>query len=131
MSEDQPTIQRRLQPSFIVVSTDDDLIARMRTQAGDWKVTVTPVIDEVGEWHQILLYRFILFDLDHSGEEVAAQVERLRMQHMVNTPAFGVGGTQEQRDAARKAGCDRFFDRDGAAAEVAALQESLGWGNKA
>lgn len=131
MSEDQPTIQRRLQPSFIVVSNDADFTARMQAAAGDWKVTVVPVIDDVGEWHQILLYRFILFDLDHNGEDAAAQVERLRTQHMVNVPAFGVGGTQEQRDEARKAGCDRFFDREEAEAEVAELQESLGWGKKA
>jgi hypothetical protein len=131
MSEDQPTIQRRLQPSFIVVSTDDDLIERMHAAAGEWKVTVVPVIDEVGDWSQILLYRFIFFDLDHNGEEAAQQVERLRMQHMVNVPAFGVGGTQEQRDEARKAGCDRFFDRADAEPELAALQESLGWGKKA
>jgi hypothetical protein len=131
MSDDQPTIQRRLQPSFILVSTDDELTRQLTAAAGDWKVTVVPVVDEVGEWHQILLYRFIFFDLDHSGEDTAAQVERLRTQHLVNIPAFGLGGTQQQRDEARKAGCDRFFDRDEAEAELAALQESLGWGKKA
>jgi hypothetical protein len=128
MSGEGPTIARRLQPGFIVVSTDDDLVARLREAAGeDWQVLAVATIEDAGDWGDILLYRFILMDLDHGPADPADEVRHIRQELMVNTPVFGLGGDDDLQGRTRKEGGDRFFGRDQALDHLPDLLEAFGW----
>ncbi|HKJ71879.1 MAG TPA: hypothetical protein VKA55_09030 [Gammaproteobacteria bacterium] len=126
-----PTISRRLQPGFIIVTTDDALVRELREVAGeDWEVAPVGAIEDAGDWNEILLYRFILLDLDSCVGDPAEQVRSLRQESMVNTPVFGVGGTREDQDRVRPQGADRFFGRDEIADKLPEFLAALGWGGK-
>ena len=127
----EPTISRRLQPGFIIVTTDEALVRELREVAGDdWEVAPVAAIEDAGEWNEILLYRFILLDLDHCAGDPAEQVRSLRQESMVNTPVFGIGGTKEDQNRVRPQGADRFFDRDEIGDKLPEFLAALGWGGK-
>jgi len=129
MSQEGPTISRRMQPGFILITTDDRLGGELQAAAGEnWQVAVFPAIEDAGEWNEILLYRFILMDLDEAAGDPVAQVERIRVEYMINTPIFCFGGSKEVRDQARLKGGDRFFDRDEIVGKLPEFMEALGWG---
>lgn len=127
----EPTISRRLQPGFIIVTTDEALVRELQEVAGDdWEVLPVAAIEDAGEWNEILLYRFILLDLDNCAGDPAEQVRSLRQESMVNTPVFGVGGTKEDQNRVRPQGADRFFDRDEISDKLPEFLAALGWGGK-
>ena len=129
---DGPTINRRLQPGFIIVTTDEALVRELQEVAGDdWEVLPVAAIEDAGEWNEILLYRFILLDLDSCAGDPAEQVRSLRQESMVNTPVFGIGGTKEDENRVRPQGADRFFARDEIADKLPEFLAALGWGGKA
>ncbi|MEF8792796.1 hypothetical protein [Thiohalorhabdus sp.] len=126
---DGPTINRRLQPGFIIVTTDESLVRELQGVAGDdWEVLAVAAIEDAGEWNEILLYRFILLDLDSCAGDPAEQVRSLRQESMVNTPVIGVGGTKEEANRVRPQGADRFFARDEIADTLPDFLAALGWG---
>ena len=126
-----PTISRRLQPGFIIATTDETLVRELKEVAGDdWEVAPVAAIEDAGDWNEILLYRFILLDLDSCAGDPAEQVRSLRQESMVNTPVFGIGGTKEEQDRVRPQGADRFFARDEIADKLPEFLAALGWGGK-
>ncbi len=109
-----PTIADRLRRRFILLTTDPDMIARLRqAMPADWEMTVTRDLDEIGDWHDILLYRFILMDLDEAQAfEPQEIVQRLRMEYQLNIAVFCFGGDPALRETLRMLRADRFFDRE-------------------
>ncbi|MFP4561630.1 MAG: hypothetical protein ACLFRB_04830 [Thiohalorhabdus sp.] len=124
----QPTISRRLQPGFIIVTTDDAIARELKEAAGeDWQVEVVPAIEDAGEWNEILLYRFILLDLEQGAGDPVEQLQRIRREYMINTPVLAFGGDKATWDRVRPEGADRLFERSEITAKLPEFMEALGW----
>lgn len=94
-----------------------------------WEMVAKNDLDAVGDWNEILLYRFLLLDLDETDAFDPLDVIRtLRMEHMINIPVFCFGGDADIRDEMRLMRADRFYDRDQLIAALPAFFEQFGWG---
>lgn len=110
----EPTIARRLQRRYLVLTCDTALIEALRglTPQG-WDMAVATDVAAVGEWHELLLYRFLLLDLDETDAYEPLDVIRtLRREYQINIPVFCVGGDDDIREEMRLSRADRFFDRE-------------------
>jgi hypothetical protein len=116
-----PTVGDRLKKRLIVLS-DDAGLARELAQLlpSGWDIST-----QLGEFHEVLLHRFVIVDLG-SPDGVAA-VRRIRSEMNLNVPVFCVGGDAAARDAARLARADRFFDRGELGTVLPQFCESFGW----
>lgn len=126
----EPTIERRLQRKFILMSADQDLVARLRQAAGpDWEVAVVTDLEQIGDWNDILLYRFLLLDLDEvDAFDPLDVIGLLRREYMLNIAVFCFGGEQDLIDEMRMARADRFFAREEIAERLPQFLEQYGWG---
>lgn len=69
-------------------------------------------LSDLGGFQDVLMYRFLMLDLDESALFDPLDVLReLRMELMLNVPVFCFGGASDVRDEARLARADRFFER--------------------
>lgn len=126
----EPTIAARLQRKYIVMSGDQRMIAelRARTPSG-WELTEATALDELGEFHEILLHRFLLLDLDETTLFDPIDIVReIRTELLLNIPIFCFGGTAQLRDEARLNRADRFFERDEIIDKMLIYCEQYGWG---
>ncbi len=125
----RPTIEKRLQRRFIVMSADAGMIEALRARVpADWEMVVTTDLDQLGDWSEILLYRFLLLDLDEIDVFDPLDVIRaIRTEHMVQIAVFCFGGDSELRDEMRLARADRFFDRGEMAAVLPQFLSQYSW----
>jgi hypothetical protein len=109
-----PTIADRLKRRFILLTADADMVARLRQAlSAGWEMMVVRDLDEIGGWHDILLYRFVLMDLDEAEAfDPKAIMQRLRMEYQLNIAVFCFGGNPGLRETLRLMRADRFFERD-------------------
>ena len=128
----QPTIARRLERKFILMTTDEAIRAAIAAQVpSGWEMVSVTDLDEIGAWSEILLYRFLLLDLDEVDAFDPLDVIRaLRMEHQINIAVFCFGGDRDIRDEMRLNRADRFYERDQIAAMVPQFLEQYGWGGK-
>ncbi len=125
----EPTVARRLQRKFILMTSD----AEMRAQLGalvpdDWEMVVVRELDEIGDWADILLYRFLLLDLDDQQIGDPVQIMRdLRVQYMLQIAVFCFGGTRNARDEMRLNRADRFFERAEIGQHLAQFLQQFAW----
>lgn len=126
----EPTVERRLQRKFVLMSVDQELIARLRERAGaEWEVVVITDLEELGDWNDILLYRFLLLDLDEADAfDPLDVISLLRREYMLNIAVFCFGGEQDLVDEMRMARADRFFARDEIVERLPQFLEQYGWG---
>lgn len=126
----EPTIEQRLQRRFIVMTTDPAMETALRAQVPQgWEMVRITDLEELGDWHDILLYRFLLLDLDEIGAFDPLDVIRmLRMQHMINIPVFCYGGDEDLKDEMRLSRADRFFERAEIIAVLPRFFEQYRWG---
>lgn len=126
----EPTIEQRLQRRFIAMTTDRAMEATLRAQVPQgWEMVCVTDLEELGNWHDILLYRFLLLDLDEIDAFDPLDVIRtLRMQHMINIPVFCFGGDEDLKDEMRLSRADRFFDRAEIVAMLPQFFEQYRWG---
>lgn len=126
----QPTIKRRLERNFIVMTRDEALLAALRAQlTPEWELV--PVLDlaALGEWNDILLYRFLLLDLDETDAFDPIDVIRaIRMEYMLQIAVFCFGGDRDVRDEMRLARADRFYERSQIAQMLPEFLRQYGWG---
>lgn len=124
-----PTIEQRLRRRFIVMSRDEALVEALRAAApAGWEVVVTTDLDALGPWNELLLYRFLLLDLDEVDAFDPLDVIRaLRMEHMLNLAVLCFGGDQDIRDEMRMLRADRFFERDEIVRVVPEFFRQYGW----
>lgn len=78
----------------------------------EWSCTVATDLTEVGEWNDILLYRFLVLDAEDSSFDPAEIVRALRTEFMLQIAVFVFGGSADLRDELRLARADRFYERD-------------------
>lgn len=125
----QPTIAERLRRRFILLSTDAGMEQTLRARLSPgWEMVVVRDLDEVGDWNDILLYRFILLDLDETQAfDPQEVVRRLRMEHLLNIAVLCFGGDRALRDTMRLLRADRFFEREEIVQRLPEFLESYGW----
>jgi DNA-binding response OmpR family regulator len=126
----KPTIERRLERKFILMTADAEMRAALQARVpSGWEMVVATDLDDIGDWAEILLYRFLLLDLDEVDAFDPLDVIRaLRMQHQVNIAVFCFGGDQDIRDEMRLNRADRFYEREQIAAMLPQFLEQYGWG---
>ena len=125
-----PTIEARMQRKFIVMSTDQALLdTLLAALPEDWQLVETLDLDELGEFQDILLHRFMLLDLDDCAAFDSLDViRRVRMEYMLNVPIFCFGGAPDVRDEARLSRADRFFDRNEIVEKMLLFCHQYRWG---
>ncbi|MHB8253664.1 MAG: hypothetical protein ACYDEV_08185 [Acidiferrobacter sp.] len=109
-----PTIAARLARRFLVMTTDEGVREALKAQVpADWEMVSITSLDDVGAWNEILLYRFLLIDLD---EVVAFDpidvIRTLRMEYLLQIAVFCFGGDSDTQDEMRISRADRFYVRD-------------------
>lgn len=126
-----PTVEARRQRKFIVMSTDESVMERLRDNLPEgWEMVHALDLDELGGFEEILLYRFILLDLDAAEAFDPLEVIRqVRMELMLNVPIFCFGGEPDVRDEARLNRADRFFDRDEMVEKMKLYCQQYRWGD--
>lgn len=109
----EPTVEGRLARRFIVMSGDPAFPEALRRELPPgWQMAPVRSLDEVGEFQDVLLCRFILLDLDQApGFDPVEVIRQVRMDMQLNIAIFCFGGDAATRDAARLARADRFFER--------------------
>lgn len=110
----EPTIERRLEKRIILMARDDGIRERMRAQLpADWQLYPVTDLEDLGPWNEVLLYRFLLLDLDEiEAFDPLDVIRTLRMEYQINIPVFCFGGDQDIQDEMRLSRADRFFGRD-------------------
>ncbi|MEB8534802.1 hypothetical protein [Acidithiobacillus ferriphilus] len=124
-----PSISDRMRKRFILMASDPELRAVVATTTPEgWEMTEATDLDDLGDWQEVLLHRFMLLNLD--DPEIADPIElidTLRREYQLNIAVFCLGGSQERRDAARSARADRFFDRDVGLQRLPEFFAQFGW----
>ncbi len=125
-----PTIADRLKRKYVVMTTDQEMIDRLRAAAPEeWTQVVCTDLEQLGDWNEVLLNRFLLLDLDEWEAFDPIDVIRiLRMQYQINTPVFCFGGDEDIQDEMRLARADRFFDREEMIARLPEFIRQCDWG---
>lgn len=126
----RPTIARRLERKFIVVSRDEAILAALRAQVPNgWELVATTDLDDLGDWAELLLYRFILLDLDEVDAFDPIDIIRaIRTEYMLQLAVFCFGGDAAMRDEMRRGRADRFYDRDRIVEMLPQFLAQYGWG---
>lgn len=108
-----PTIESRLQRKFIVMTQDEALLSDLHAGLpAEWLMVETHDLGVIGEFQDVLQYRFILLDLDeYDAFDPLDMIRAVRMELMLNVPIFCFGGESDVRDEARLSRADRFFER--------------------
>ncbi len=125
----EPTVERRRQRRFILMTSDQAMRQALAAQVpADWEMVVATDLCEIGDWSDILLYRFILLDLDEtdvfSPEET---IRTLRVEHLLQIAVFCFGGDRELRHAMRLLRADRFFEREQVVKMLPLFLQQYGW----
>ena len=109
-----PTIAARLARRFLLMTTDEDLRSTLAAQVpADWDMVSIMSLDDVGDWNEILLYRFLLIDLDEvSAFDPIDVIRTLRMEYLLQIAVFCFGGDADMQDEMRMSRADRFYARD-------------------
>lgn len=127
----QPTIAARLVRKYVVMSGDAQISALLQKATPEgWEMVKAVSLAELGEFQDVLLYRFILLDLD---EEILFDpievIRETRMELMLNIAIFCFGGSSEQRDEARLNRADRFFERSEIVDKMLLYCHQYRWGD--
>jgi hypothetical protein len=114
---------------FILMASDPELHAAVVAgMPEDWEMTEATNLDDLGDWQDVLLHRFMLLNLDDPEiVEPIELIDTLRREYQLNIAIFCLGGSQEQRNAARSARADRFFDRDAGLQRLPEFFALFGW----
>ena len=126
----EPTIERRLQRKYIVMSANAAMLEQLAglTPEG-WEMVQITDLDDIGDWHEVLLHRFILLDLDEVEAFDPLDVIRiLRTQFQINVPVFCFGGDEDIQDEMRLARADRFFSQEEMLEMLPQFCEQYSWG---
>ena len=124
----EPTIAARLQRKYIVISTDDALVERLRAATPHgWEMVHARDLHELGEFQDVLLHRFLLLDLEAEIDAIET-IREIRTELMLNIAIFCFGGSAALRDEARLNRADRFFERSEIVEKMLLYCDQYGWG---
>ena len=110
----EPTIARRLERRIIVMTRNAQMLDQLQACVEPpWEMVPVTDLEDLGPWNEVLLYRFLLLDLDEVEAFDPLDVIRiLRMEYQINLPVFCFGGDADIQDEMRLSRADRFFTRD-------------------
>lgn len=124
----QPTIASRLERRLVLVSSDAALARTLDAALPErWQITRTTDPASLGDFAEVLQHRFMLLDLDDPEIDALDVIDTVRRQLMLNIAILCLGGDAAQRDAARLARADRFFERDAAVTVMRQFCEQYDW----
>lgn len=125
-----PTIAERLQRRFILMSTDAQMQQAVAERAPEgWELVTIDRLDAVGDWHEVLLYRFLLLDLDElEAFDPLDVIRELRYEFQINIAVFCFGGDEDIQDEMRLNRADRLFSREEMLERLPVFFEQYGWG---
>jgi len=109
-----PSIERRLQKRLILMTADQTMVADVDAQLGDgWTLSTITDLEQIGDWNEVLLYRFLIIDLnEYEAFDPIDVIRQIRMQFQINIPVFCFGGDEDVQDEMRLSRADRFFSRE-------------------
>ncbi len=109
-----PTIAARLKRRFLLMTTDVALRESLKAQVpADWEMVVITSLEEAGDWDEILLYRFLLLDLDEvEAFDPIDVIRTLRMEYLLQIAVLCFGGDADIQDEMRLSRADRFYTRE-------------------
>ncbi len=109
-----PTIAARLRRRFLLMTTDVAVRERLQAQVPtDWEMVAITSLDEAGDWNEILLYRFLLLDLDEvEAFDPIDVIRTLRMEYLLQIAVLCFGGDTDIQDEMRMSRADRFYTRE-------------------
>ena len=109
-----PTIAARLKRRFLLMTTDVALRESLKAQVpADWEMVVITSLEEAGDWDEILLYRFLLLDLDEvEAFDPIDVIRTLRMEYLLQIAVLCFGGDADTQDEMRLSRADRFYTRE-------------------
>jgi len=113
-----------------VLTTDEALLERIRAAVPEhWGVVPATSLESLGDWNDVLLYRFLLLDLDElEAFDPLDVIRMLRMEYQINTPVLCFGGDEDIQDEMRLARADRFFSREEIVDKVPQFAAQYDWG---
>ncbi len=125
----EPTIARRLERRIILMTRDADIQNRLQSCIEPpWELMTVTDLEDLGSWNEVLLYRFMLLDLDEVEAFDPLDVIRiLRMEYQINLPVFCFGGDEDIRDEMRLSRADRFFTREEMVARLPDFLQQYAW----
>lgn len=124
----QPTVASRLERRFLLVSSDAGLAGTLEAGLPEhWQITCTTDPASMGGFAEILQHRFMLLDLDDPKIDALEVIDAVRRELMLNIAILCLGGDTAQRDAARLARADRFFERDAAVTVMRQFCNQYDW----
>ncbi|MFN4263815.1 MAG: hypothetical protein ACK4IT_09470 [Thioalkalivibrionaceae bacterium] len=109
-----PTIETRRRKRIALMTCDASLAAAVEAAApDDWEVERASSLDAFGDWHELLLFRFLVLDLDEiEAFDPLDVINIIRREYQINLPVLCFGGGEDLRDEMRLSRADRFFERD-------------------
>jgi hypothetical protein len=109
-----PTIAARLKRRFLLMTNDVAMREQLKAQVpADWEMVAITSLDEAGEWSEILLYRFLLLDLDEvEAFDPIDVIRTLRMEYLLQIAVLCFGGDADIQDEMRMSRADRFYKRE-------------------
>ena len=112
------------------MSNDMSMISRIKNSIPeDWVASSVTDLEDLGDWGDLLLFRFLLLDLDEVDVFDPLDVIRdIRMQHQIMLPVFCFGGSEELQNEMRMSRADRFFSRDEIIAILPLFIKQYDWG---
>ncbi len=110
----EPTIARRLERRIILMTRDSEMQSRLHACIEPpWELVSVTDLEDLGSWNEVLLYRFMLLDLDEvEAFDPLDVIRTLRMEYQINLPVFCFGGDDDIQDEMRLSRADRFFTRE-------------------
>lgn len=125
----QPTIEKRRERRFILMTTDAGFAARVGGLVpGSWEAVICEDLDDIGGWNEVLLFRFLLMDLDEfDAFDPLDVIRQVRTQFQINIAVFCFGGDEDMRDEMRLSRADRCFDRDELLEILPRYFDQYGW----
>ncbi len=126
----EPTIELRLERKFILMSADPEMENTLAQQVpAGWEMVRVSDLEQLGDWNDILLYRFLLLDLDEiDAFDPLDVIHQLRREYMLNIAVFCFGGDEALVGEMRMARADRFFGREEVVERLPQFLEQYGWG---
>ena len=124
-----PTIELRMQKRMILMTTNEQFVAAVKSVLPeDWSMQSVTDLDDLGDWNEVLLYRFLLMDLDEfDAFDPLDVIRQIRMQYQINIPVFCFGGDSDIQDEMRLSRADRFFNQDEMIAALPQYFEQYDW----
>jgi len=124
----EPTVATRLERKILLVSGDTALEECLTSALpAQWTITRTDDPAALGGFAEVLQYRFMLLDLDDRMIDPLDIIDAVRRQLMLNIAIICFGGDNAQKNEARLARADRFFEREEIVSVMLKFCEQYDW----